>query len=189
MYTATLPFAGVARPAPDLADDFFLLARRHQQAAFQITFGLLRDETAAEAITRQVFNRVRRRLARGADSTAATRWIYHASLRFACRYYWKTTTPIQRRRIGETSHNPSADFDLRGFVHVLAFHPGKIDARDCELISLRHVMGLSLPQIGQLLRMHPYEISNRLTWTRERVKELHASAPSRQPADMQLQEA
>lgn len=161
----------------DSADEFFHLARRHQPTAFQITFGILHDETAAETITREVFIRVRRRLAAGVDATSATLWIYHASLRFACRYYWKTIPPSLHHRRGQTVGCHADDFKLREFVHVLAHHPGKIEARDCELVSLRHVLGLSLPQIGRLLRMHPYEISNRLVWSCERVKQICGSTP------------
>jgi hypothetical protein len=174
MHTATLSFTPglISRPAAAPADEFLHLTRRHQQLAFQITFGLLRDEIAAETLTCQVFNRARRRFASGMDAIAVTRWIYHASLRFACRYYWKNTTPAMRRQLCETSRNTADNFDLSEFVHVLALHPGKIDPRDCELISLRHVIKLPVTQIGQLLRMHPYEISNRLIWSRERVKEV-----------------
>jgi DNA-directed RNA polymerase specialized sigma24 family protein len=177
MHTAVLPLTPglMSRRAPDAADDFLRLARRHQQSAFQIIFGLLRDELAAETITHEVFARARRRFSRGDDASTAT-WIYHATLRFACRYFWKNTTPAIRRQLAVKNCGVPADFDLGEFVRVLALHPGKIDPRDCELISLRHVLGLSLPQIGQLLRMHPYEISNRLAWSRERVKQLGQSA-------------
>lgn len=168
---------GPACADADPADDFLRLARRHQPSAFEISFGLLHDERAAETITRQVFIRVRRRLAAGVDPASATLWIYHASLRFACRYYWKTIPPAVHRRLGHNVRGHSEDFKLREFVHVLAHHPGKIAARDCELVSLRHVLGLSLIQIGRLLRMHPYEISNRLAWSCERVKKICGTAP------------
>lgn len=154
-------------------EDFIDIVRRHQQSAFQITFGLVRDEPAAETLTREVFTRARRRLAAGMDAGAATLWIYRACLRFACRLHWKNIPAATRHRLVAGCHdNHHDDFDLAEFVHVLAFHPGKIDPRDCELISLRHVLKLSLQQMGQLLRMHPYEISNRLAWSRERVKEI-----------------
>jgi DNA-directed RNA polymerase specialized sigma24 family protein len=176
MHTAVFPFtpALMSRPAPDAADDFPLFARRHRQPVFQIIFGLLRDELAAESITREVFTRARRRFTRGDDASAF--WIYSATLRFACRCFWKNTTPATRRQLSEKNCVVPVDFDLGQFVRVLALHPGKIDPLDCELVSLRHVLGLSLSRIGQLLRMHPYEISNRLAWNRERVKQLGQTA-------------
>jgi len=162
----------LVRPDANLTGAFLQLVRLHQQSVFQITFGLLRDEIAAETIIRQVFHRVRRRLASGADAAETTVWLYHASLRFARRYYWKNSPPDMHCQLGGDCCSGADHFDLNEFVHVLALHPGKIEARDCELISLRHVLGLPLPQIGQLLRMHPYEISNRITWSRERVKDV-----------------
>jgi DNA-directed RNA polymerase specialized sigma24 family protein len=149
------------------------LAHRYHQSAFQITHWILRDEIAAEKITQQVFARVRRRLERGADHASAVFWIYHASLRFACRYYWKSATPIMRRRLMASGQCHQAEFDFLEFVRVLASQPRKIEQHDCELIALRHVLGLSTVQISQLLRMHPYEISNRVTWGLERLKETH----------------
>jgi hypothetical protein len=183
MSSSTLPTPPAARrnrhqPAANLypSSYFFTLVHRHHQAAFQIAHGILRDEVAAEKITRQVFARVRRRIERGADHASAVLWIYHASLRFACRYYWKSITPAMRRRLGGTCRNHQGEFDLPDFVRVLALKPDKIDQHDCELIALRHVLGLPLVQIGQLLRMHPYEISNRVTWSLERLKETQSSA-------------
>ncbi len=159
----------IPRPSPY----FVTLVHRYHHAAFQVAHGILRDEVAAEKITQQVFARVRRRLERGADHESAVFWIYHASLRFACRYYWKSITPAMRRRLAETCRGNQGEFDLLDFVRILALKPGKIEQHDCELIALRHVLGLPLVQIGQLLRMHPYEISNRVTWSLERLKESH----------------
>lgn len=162
----------IPRPSPY----FVTLVHRYHHAAFQIAHGILRDEVAAEKITQQVFARVRRRLERGADPASSVLWIYHASLRFACRYYWQSISPAMRRRLGETSRETRGEFDLLDFVRVLALKPDKIEQHDCELIALRHVLGLPLVQIGQLLRMHPYEISNRVTWSLERLKETQSQA-------------
>lgn len=156
--------------APRSSSYLFTLIHRYQHPAFQLAHGILRDEVAAEKIIQQVFSRVRRRLDRGADHVSAVLWIHYASLRFACRYYWKSATPYMRRRLEETGRSQPGDFALSDFVRVLAFQPEKIGPHDCELIVLRHVLGLSLTQIGQVLRMHPYEISNRLTWSLERLK-------------------
>ena len=181
----TIPSPRFTQPDSQETDDhprsfssFFTFVHRYQHAVFQIAHGILRDEAAAEKITQQVFARVRRRLNQGADPASAVFWIYHASLRFACRYYWKSATPAMRRRFGETSRRKREEFNLLDFVRVLALQPGKIEQHDCELIALRHVLGLSLVQIAQLLRMHPYEISNRLTWSLERTKETLSSSLS-----------
>ncbi len=163
-----LDFMPVSRPVPP---SFFTVVRRHHHPAFQIAHGILRDEVAAEKITQQVFARARRRLERGADTASVVCWIYHASLRFSCRYYWKAASPSMRRRLAETWRCRQSEFSLLDFVRVLALQPGKIEQHDCEMIALRHVIGLSLVQIGQLLRMHPYEISNRVAWSLERLKE------------------
>ena len=72
-------------------------------------------------------------------------------------------------------HQP--ELDLKTFVQVIALQPGKIDPRDCELLALRHVLGMPLSIIAQLLRMHPYEVSNRLVWALERVSKLNHQAP------------
>jgi len=62
--------------------------------------------------------------------------------------------------------------DLKTFVQVIARCPDKIEPRDSELLSLRHVLGLSLGSIAQLLHIHPHEVSNRLLWAREHFCEL-----------------
>jgi len=161
------------RPSPY----FFSLFHRYHHAAFQIAHGILRDEVAAEKITQQVFARARRRLERGAEQASVVFWIHHASLRFACRYYWNSIPPaMRRRRLGESGRVNQRDFDLLDFVRILVLKPEKIAQQDCELIALRHVLGLPLVQIGQLLRMHPYEITNRVTWTLERIKESQTQA-------------
>jgi DNA-directed RNA polymerase specialized sigma24 family protein len=166
---------------------FLELVHRHHHPAFQIAHGILRDEVAAEKITREVFTRVRRRIERGANQTAAVLWIYHACLRFSRRYYWRAAPVRMRRRLDETCRCSQREFTLPEFVHTLAFQPERIGRHDCELIALRHVLGLSLDQIGQLLRMHPYEISNRLTWSLERLKETKLPVFAEAPADELLQ--
>ena len=188
--------ASYAMPALDLMpvscplpSSFFSVVRRHHHPAFQIAHGILRDEVAAEKITQQVFARARRRLERGADSSSVVCWIYHASLRFSCRYYWKSASPSMRRRLAETWRCRQTEFALLDFVRVLALHPGKIEQHDCEMIALRHVIGLSPVQIGQLLRMHPYEISNRVTWSLERLKEIRPAVFSVPAADEFVQPA
>lgn len=150
---------------------FIELMHSHHCAVFHIVHGLLRDEIAAEAVIRQVFMRARRRLARGEASVSVTLWVYHAGLRFACRYCRMSGPPASRQRPVETGRGDRSEFDLREFVRVLALQPGKIEQHDCELIALRHVLGLSPVQIGRLMRMSPHDISNRLVSGRERLKE------------------
>lgn len=148
------------------------LIRTHQRAIFHLTHGLLRDEVAAEKITQRVFSRARRQLDAGQPSASVTTRLYYASLRFCRMYYWKSSGPAARRRMAAAFAGCESGLGLHVLVQVIARQPDKIDPRDCELLALRHVLGLPLGSIAQLLRMHPYEISNRLTWARERVARL-----------------
>jgi len=151
------------------------LIRNHNRAIFHLAHALLRDEQAAEKITRQVFARAGRRLDRGA--TQAVEWVYYASLRFVRMYHWRSVGPMARRRMMANAATTPPELNLAVFVHVLAHHPEKIDPRDCELLALRHVLGMPLANIAQLLRMHPYEVSNRLAWALERVCKLSGQPP------------
>jgi DNA-directed RNA polymerase specialized sigma24 family protein len=154
---------------------FVNLVRNHHQAIFHLAHALLRDEVAAEKITQQVFSRARRHLDRGPGFVVE--WIYYSSFRFVRMYHWRSVGLIARRRMTATVAGIHPRLDLNTFVRVIAQQPGKLDRHDCELLALRHVLGMSLGNIAQLLRMHPYEVANRLAWALERVNKL-----SRQPA-------
>ncbi|MDF3057142.1 MAG: polymerase subunit sigma-24 [Rariglobus sp.] len=147
------------------------LIRNHHQAIFHLTHALLRDEVAAEKITQQVFSRARRRLERSKGSSVVVEWIYYACFRFVRTYHHKSAGPIARRRNG-TPACSLPGLDLHTLVRVIVRHPGKLDPRDCELLALRQVLGMSFVNIAQLLRLHPYEVSNRLAWAHERVCKL-----------------
>ncbi len=167
---------------------FITLVRNHHRAIFHLVHALLRDEVAAEKITQQVFSRARRRLGRSQGASSVVEWIYYASFRFVRMYHWRSTGPMARRRMMATMSNNQPGLDLDVFVRVIARHPGKLDPRDCELLALRHVLGMSLTNIAQLLRMHPYEVANRLTWARERVCKLchRPAAEAEKPAALAL---
>jgi len=165
-----------SRLLPRQADPFVTLIRSHHRAIFHLAHALLRDEVAAEKITQQVFCRARRRF-NSNSGTALTEWIYYASFRFVRMYHWRSVGLIARRRMRRVLTGMQPELNLKTFVHVIALQPGKIAPRDCELLALRHVLGMPLTNIAQLLRMHPYEVSNRLAWSLERVTRL-----SQQPA-------
>lgn len=163
------------RPTDPIA--FITIIRNHHRAIFHLNHALLRDEVAAEKITQQVFARARRRLERGANSPSVVEWIYYASLRFVRMHHGRSTGALTRRRQATATLNASG-LDLHTLVRAIVRHPGKLDPRDCELLALRHVLGLSLAHIGQLLRLHPYEVSNRLTWAHERLSKIEGSLAS-----------
>jgi len=157
------------------------LMRVHNREIFHLTHALLRDENAAEKITRQVFARAGRRLER--DSSDVVEWLYYATFRFVRMYHWRSVGPMARRRM--TPKGASAahtGFDLHLFVKVLARQPGKLDPRDCELLALRHVLGMPIANIAQLLRMQSNEVANRLAWALERVFKL-GGCPSAETAE------
>ncbi len=167
-------------------DPFVVLIRNHHRAVFHLAHALLRDEVAAEKITQQVFSRARRQLGRSPSSVIE--WIYYASFRFVRMYHWRSVGLIARRRmIGNVAAIQSA-LDLKTLVQVIARQPGRIDPHDCELLALRHVLGMPVANIAQLLRMHPYEVSNRLAWALERVCKLSRPTPVEveKPADLAL---
>lgn len=151
---------------------FLALVRKHHRSIFQLAHALLRDEVAAERITQQVFARARRQLARGLRPDSVTAWLYYASLRFARQSHWNSNRALARRRMNACAADDQLGIDLKAFVQVVVHYQDKVDPRDCELLALRHVLGMPLANIAQLLRMHPYEISNRLVWARERMLKL-----------------
>lgn len=152
-------------------DVFVALIRNHHRAIFHLAHALLRDEVAAEKITQQVFSRARRRMDQ--NPAAISEWIYYASFRFVRMYHWRSAGLLARRRMHCGLFKDRNALDLKAFVSVIAHQPGKLDPRDCELLALRHVVGMPLATISHLLRMHPYEVSNRLAWALERVTVLH----------------
>lgn len=162
-------------------DPFMTLVRAHHQTVFHLVHALLRDEALSESVTRQVFARARRRF--GCDDTSdaqrCVEWIYQAALRFVRMYHWRSVGLVARRRMNMPPPVASRALSTRAIVRAITHSLGKIAPRDCELLALRHVLGMSLAAIAQLLRMHPYEISNRLALTQERVARLdqneHAS--------------
>jgi DNA-directed RNA polymerase specialized sigma24 family protein len=167
-------------------DPFVRLVRNHHRSIFHIAHALLRDEVVAEKITQQVFSRARKRMSD--DPASVIEWIYYASFRFVRMYHWRSVGLIARRRMRRTLFSHQPELDLKKFVQVIALQPGKIDPRDCELLALRHVLGMPLATIAQLLRMHPYEVSNRLAWAFERVGRLSRPAPLEieKPAELAL---
>ena len=188
---ASFPYSGSAASTSTSADPwsadryqptdpiaFITLIRNHHRAVFHLTHALLRDEVVAEKITQQVFARARRRLERGANTSCVVEWIYYASFRFVRMHHGRSTGALTRRRQATATLNASG-LDLHTLVRVIARHPGKLDPRNCELLALRHVLGLSLAHIGQLLRLHPYEVSNRLTWAHERLNKIDGSPAPR----------
>lgn len=159
---------------------FLALVRKHHRPVFQLSHALLRDEVAAEKITQQVFSRARRLLNRTSETTSIGAWLYYASLRFARSHYWNATRRLGLRRPACCTAGDSSALDLKTLALVIAALPHKIEPRDCELLALHHVLGLTPAGIAQLLRIHPYEASNRLIWARERVMKLshqHAMNP------------
>jgi RNA polymerase sigma factor (sigma-70 family) len=172
--------AGRYQPSDPIA--FITLIRHHHRAIFHLTHALLRDEVAAEKITQQVFSRARRRLERSPNSSSVVEWIYYACFRFVRMHHRKSASPMARRRnVNVACSQPG--LDLHTLVQVIVRYPGKLEPRDCELLALRHVLGMSLANIGQLLRMHPYEVSNRLAWARERLYKLSGQfAPVMSPS-------
>jgi DNA-directed RNA polymerase specialized sigma24 family protein len=171
---------------PRQPDPFVRLVRNHHRSIFHLAHALLRDEVAAEKITQQVFSRARKRM--GRNPASVIEWIYYASLRFVRMYHWRSVGLIARRRMRRTLSSHQPGLDLKTFVQVIAWQPGKIDPRDCELLALRHVLGMPLSTIAQLLRMHPYEVSNRLAWALERVAKLSHQTPAEieKPVDLAL---
>lgn len=171
---------------PRQPDPFVRLVRNHHRSIFHLAHALLRDEVAAEKITQQVFSRARKRM--GDSPASVIEWIYYASFRFVRMYHWRSVGLIARRRMRRTLSSHQPGLDLKTFVRVIALQPGKIDPRDCELLALRHVLGMPLSTIAQLLRMHPYEVSNRLAWALERVAKLSRQTPPEmeKPADLAL---
>lgn len=167
-------------------DPFVRLVRNHHRSIFHLAHALLRDEVVAEKITQQVFSRARKRM--GENPASVIEWIYYASFRFVRMYHWRSVGLIARRRMRRTLFSHQPELDLKKFVQVIALQPGKIDPHDCELLALRHVLGMPLATIAQLLRMHPYEVSNRLAWAFERVGRLSRQAPLEieKPADLAL---
>ena len=155
-------------------DSTALLAfiHRHHRAIFRLTHGLTRNEVAAEKITQQVFSRVRRQLAGDRCPASVTAWLYYASLRFARLYHWKSIHDAARNRMIVISAENQLGLDLKTFVQVIARCQDKIEPRDCELLSLRHVLCLPLGSIAQLLHIHPDEVSKRLLWAREHFCDL-----------------
>lgn len=151
---------------------FIALVRAHHRSIFHLIHALLRDEVTAERITQRVFSRARRRLERNAGDANIVEWIYHAGFRYARMYHWRSARTLTRRRLASGCLVAQPGLDLDVFVQVIARHPGKIDPRDCELLALRHVLGMSLTKIAQLLRMHPYQVADRLAWAHERVCKL-----------------
>jgi RNA polymerase sigma factor (sigma-70 family) len=156
---------------------FVTLIRTHDRALFHLAHALLRNEVSAENITQQVFARARRRIQRGHHPASITQWLYHATLRFARHYHRQAERRQGVRRTSPDQERQIRDFDLGIFARVIALFPGKIEPRDCELLALRHVLGLSLNDIARLLRIHPYETSNRLIWARERIFKLGGLHP------------
>lgn len=181
--TASVPTELWNRAHPD---PFVVLIRNHHRAIFHLAHALLRDEVAAERITQQVFSRAKRRMDQSPG--AVIEWIYYASFRFVRMYHWRSVGLIARRRMRRNLNIGQPELELKSFVQVIARHPGKIDPRDCELLALRHVLGMPLANIAQLLRMHPYEVSNRLAWALERVCKLGHRTPVEieKPADLAL---
>jgi DNA-directed RNA polymerase specialized sigma24 family protein len=168
---------------PDL---FVTLIRNHHRTVFHLAHSLLRDEVAAEKITQQVFSRARKHMDLG--PAALTEWIYYAALRFVRMCHWRSVGLIARRRMRRTIASIRPELDLKTFVRVIARHPGKVDPRDCELLALRYVLGMPLGNMAQLLRMHPQEVFNRLSWALARVHKLGALLPVEveKPADLAL---
>ena len=162
------------------------MIRNHHRAIFHLSHALLRDEVDAEKISQQVFSRARRRLDQ--DPIAVIEWIYYASFRFVRMYHWRSVSLLARRRMRRNIAGGQPELDLKLFVHVIARHPGKIDPRVCEVLALRHVLGMPLANIAQLLRVHPYEVSNRLAWALERVRKLShpSSGEIEKPAELAL---
>lgn len=153
-----------------------ILIRKHHRAIFHLCHALLRDEVVSERITQQVFSRARRRLRQGVQTPSLTGWLYYAGLRFARRHYWNSLPRPARRKMAAPL-SPQPRLDLWTFVTVIVRCQGKIDPRDCELLALGHVLHLPHADIARLLRMHPYEVSNRLVWARERVLKLRQQLP------------
>jgi len=181
---AFTPSGALTRPYQP--DPFATLIRNHHRAIFHLAHALLRDEVAAEKITQQVFSRARRRLDH--DPASVIEWIYYASFRFVRMYHWRSVGLLARRRMRRTIFGNQPELDLKAFVQVIARHPGKVDPRDCELLALRHVLGIPLANIAQLLRMHPYEVSNRLAWALERICKLshQVAVAIEKPAELAL---
>ncbi len=148
------------------------LIRRHHRSIFRLAHGLIRNEIVAEKITQQVFSRARRRLTGDRCPPSVTVWLYYASLRFARLYHWKSIHDAARRRMIVISAENQLGLDLMTFVQVIVCCQDKIEPRDCELLALRHVLGLPLASIARLLRIHTREVSNRLVWARGHVCEL-----------------
>jgi DNA-directed RNA polymerase specialized sigma24 family protein len=164
------PWSGfpMQRREPDV---FVTLIRNHHRAVFHLAHALLRDEVAAEKITQQVFSRAQKRM--DLNPAAISEWIYYASFRFVRMYHWRSAGLLARRRMHCGLFKDRNALDLKMFVSVIAHQPGKLEPRDCELLALRHVVGMPLATISHLLRMHPYEVSNRLAWALERVTALY----------------
>lgn len=157
---------------------FVEIVRSHHQAVFRLAHALLRDEDLAEAITRQVFSRARVRCAQAGDFEAdPVEWVYHAALRFIRMYHWRSLGLLSRRRVFAFASR-SGGCSVRAIVCLLARHPGALETRDCDLLAMRHVLGMPLANIAQLLRMHPYEVSNRLAWAQDRLACIGRESPT-----------
>lgn len=161
-------------PRPQASDPFVSLVRSHHQVVFHLVHAVLRDEEIAEKVTRQVFARARRRFGPtlGSEAPECVEWLYQAALRFVRMYHWRSVGLFARRRMHAFLPGVGGALPTHLIVRVIAHRPGEIPPRDCELLVLRHVLGMPLANIAQLLRMHPYEVSNRLVWTQERVSHL-----------------
>ncbi len=179
MITLTAPSAS-RPPDPDAAlvrrhrtgdpGAFLEIVRRHHTHLFRLAHHLLRDVHQAEDVTKATFTLARRALDRGRLSSPLAAWLYYAAFKLARRRHWQNLqqrTPAASFCAPTVRRPASASIDLREFAALIAACIHQMDPRDCELLALRHVLGLSAGEIAKLLRIRPDVAWSRVNLARQ----------------------
>ena len=169
----------VAEPALAVAGDrpaaepFEALYQRVFPRVYAYVASLLRDRSAAEEVTAQVFERAyRKRSTYRPGGGSADAWLFgiarNAALDELRRLKRRATLESEPADVYATAPEDHADAVVRRET-VRAAMAG-LDPRDRELVALKFHAGLSNAEIGQLLGLSESNVGTRLHRTMEKLR-------------------
>lgn len=169
-------------------DAFDMLVERYSQRAYQIAYGVLRNQQDAEEVAQDVFVRIHKALPKFRGDAEFTTWMYRIAVNLARnKYRWKRVrgykrefsidTPIENEEGGTTKFElpeegmtPDEQAQINEFQQRVEEELYQLPELYREALVLRNVEDMSYEQIADVLGCKLGTIKSRIARAREELR-------------------
>ena len=163
---------------------FTELLRRHEPSVYSVCYRYLGNRADAEELSQDVFLQVFHHFGQFQGRSAFSTWLYtivrHACLRRLSRIQRRLAVEAEAgAQAGPATTNPEARLVAVDHVNAVL---GRLDPDDREVIVLRHLAGLSIAEVAEILGIGLSAAKMRLSRAIEAFKASYARLSEPRPA-------